>query len=115
MPSHQPTAGDLAVKPEFSSSQSSAMVKPSEPNRNRAYDPKKPHVTDLPITRDNWYKHVNWLNFIMIIGVPCFGLVLAWWTPLQWKTLVWSVVYYFWTGLGITAGMYSMVIILEVS
>ena len=22
---------------------------------------QKPHITDLPITASNWYKHVNWL------------------------------------------------------
>lgn len=56
MPSHQP-----AVDPQYVS-QPSAMASTAEPNRNPKYDPKKPHITDLPITRGNWYKHVNWLN-----------------------------------------------------
>jgi stearoyl-CoA desaturase (delta-9 desaturase) len=82
-----------------------SMAKTTEPNRNKKYDPKKPHITDEPITKANWYKHVNWLNVTFIIGVPIFGLVMAYWTPLQWKTAVWAVAYYFATGLGITAGM----------
>lgn len=56
------------------------------------------------MTRDNWYKHINWLNVVLIIGVPIYGLAQAWWTTLQWKTGLFAVAYYFMTGLGITAG-----------
>jgi len=104
MPSNQPTAGHLAVKPEYLSSQPSPMAKPSEPNRSKSYDPKKQHITETAITKSNWYKHVNWLNVILIVGVPLYGMVQAWWVPLQLKTLVFSLLYYFATGLGITAG-----------
>ena len=65
---------------------------------------KKLHIADEPLTRHNWYKHVNWLNITLIIGVPIYGMVAAYWTPLQWKTAVWAFVYYFLTGLGITGG-----------
>jgi stearoyl-CoA desaturase (delta-9 desaturase) len=85
----------------------SGMAKPSEPIRNKKYDPKKPHITEEPITKSNWYKHVNWLNVTLIVGVPIYGLIAAYWTPLYWKTAVWTVIYYFMTGLGITAGMLS--------
>jgi|SRR5690242_10787331 len=61
MPSSQAVSGDLAIKPEFVD-QKSPMASTSEPNRNPKYDPKKPHITDTPITKANWYKHVNWLN-----------------------------------------------------
>jgi hypothetical protein len=80
------------------------MAKPSEPNRNKSYDPKKQHISETAMTRSNWYKHVHWLNVILIVGVPVYGMVQAWWVPLQLKTLVFSVLYYFATGLGITAG-----------
>lgn len=40
MPSHQPAAGMLAVDPD-KVSQPSPMAKTTEPNRNKAYDPKK--------------------------------------------------------------------------
>ena len=105
MPSSQPAAGHLAVKPEYLSSQPTPMAKTSEPNRNKSYDPKKQHITDSPMTKANWYKHVNWLNVTLIVGVPLYGLIQAWWTPLQWKTTLFAVAYYFATGLGITAGM----------
>lgn len=50
-----------AVDPEYVK-QPSPLASIAEPNRNSKYDPKKPHITDTPITRTNWYKHVNWLN-----------------------------------------------------
>jgi hypothetical protein len=71
---------------------------------NKKLDPKKPHITDQPITLQNWYQHVNWLNTILICIVPMAGLIGAYWVPLHMKTLVFSIVYYFYCGLGITAG-----------
>jgi stearoyl-CoA desaturase (delta-9 desaturase) len=56
------------------------------------------------MTRNNWYKHVNWLNVFLILGIPAYGCIQSLWVPLQLKTAVWAVVYYFFTGLGITAG-----------
>ncbi|KAK5111693.1 stearoyl-CoA 9-desaturase [Meristemomyces frigidus] len=110
MPSHQPAAGMLAVQPEHLSSQPSAASKPAnqEPVRNKNYDPKKPHITDTPLTRKNWYKHVNWLNVVFILGVPLIGCIAAFWTPLRLPTAIWAVAYYFATGLGITAGYHRL-------
>jgi stearoyl-CoA desaturase (delta-9 desaturase) len=72
--------------------------------RPRATDTKKVHIADTQMTRQNWYKHVNWLNVVLILGVPLSGCIQAFWVPLQLKTAIWSVIYYFFTGLGITAG-----------
>lgn len=72
--------------------------------KNTKLDPKKPHITDLPITAKNWYKHVNWLNTILIVMIPMVGLISAYWVPLRTKTLVFSIAHYFFCGLGITAG-----------
>lgn len=104
MPLYQPTAGHMAVQPQFLSSQPSPMAKTSEPNRNRSYDPRKAHITDSPITKSNWYKHINWLNVTLIVGIPLYGCIQAFWVPLHWRTALFAVVYYFMTGLGITAG-----------
>ena len=71
---------------------------------DKKLDPKKPHITDQPITMKNWYLHLNWLNTVLIIFVPIMGLVSTYWVPLQMKTLAFSIAYYFWCGLGITAG-----------
>ena len=73
------------------------------PRRSR-HEGSKPHITEMPLTRANWYHHVNWLNVFFIIIIPLYGCIAAWWTPLRWETAIWAVVYYFMTGLGITAG-----------
>ena len=106
MPSHQPAAGYSAKDPHYLSSEKTAgtMAKSSEPNRSRTYDPKKPHITETPMTRKNWVKHVNWLNFYLIVMIPLGGCVAAFWTPLYFKTALFAIAYYFATGLGITAG-----------
>ena len=106
MPSSQPVAGEQAIKDEYTSPEKkqSSMARPSEPNRSSSYSPKKPHVTETPITKANFYKHVNWLNVSLIVGVPIYGLVQAYWVPLKWQTAMFAVVYYFMTGFGITAG-----------
>ena len=108
LPSSQPVAGHLAVKPEYLSSQPSAAAKTSEPNRNKHYDPRKPHIANTKMTRQNWHKHVNWLNVTLIVIVPIIGLISAWWTPLKWQTALFSVVYYYFSGLGITAGYHRL-------
>ncbi len=106
MPSSQPAAGHLAIDPQYVSSQPTPVAKASEPNRNKAYDPKKPHITETAITKSNWWKHVNWLNVYFIVGIPLYGCIQAFWVPLKWQTALFAVAYYFMTGLGITAGEY---------
>lgn len=65
---------------------------------------KAAHITESPITAANWYKHVNWLNVTLIVGIPIYACIQAFWVPLQWRTAIFAIVYYFMTGLGITAG-----------
>ncbi|KAL9112002.1 MAG: hypothetical protein Q9227_003622 [Pyrenula ochraceoflavens] len=65
----------------------------------------KPDITTQPMTLANWHQHVNWLNVILIAGLPIVGLLAATGTPWNWYTCIWSVIYYFGTGLGITAGL----------
>ncbi|KAI5308871.1 stearoyl-CoA 9-desaturase [Ascosphaera atra] len=69
---------------------------------------KKVHITETPITRANWYRHVNWLNVTFIIFVPIYGMIQAFWVPLQLKTFIWAFAYYAMTGLGITAGYHRL-------
>lgn len=76
--------------------------------------PQKVHIADTPLTRQNWYKHVNWLNVTLIVGIPIYGCIQAFWVPLQLKTAIWAVVYYFFTGLGITAGKFALLSFLSV-
>lgn len=68
----------------------------------------RPHITDQPITKHNWYKHVHWLNSFLIVVVPLWGMYTAMSTPLHTKTLIWAISYYFCTGIGITAGYHRL-------
>ncbi|KAJ7452181.1 delta 9-fatty acid desaturase protein [Mycena galericulata] len=56
------------------------------------------------ITRQNFLGELNWINVVGLFSVPVIGIVGAWFTPLRWETALFSVFYYFFTGLGITAG-----------
>ena len=42
------------------------------------------------------------------MGIPIYGLIQAIWTPLQLKTAIWAVIYYYMTGLGVTAGYHRL-------
>lgn len=94
-------AGLSTVQPTEALAQTQAQTQ--TPQQQQQQD-KKPHITDTKLTLANWYQHVNWLNVILILGVPLSGCIQALWVPLQLKTAVWAVLYYFMTGLGITAG-----------
>lgn len=65
---------------------------------------KKVHIADTPMTWSNMHKHVNWLNTTFIVVVPIIGFISAYWVPLRLYTAIFAVIYYFNTGLGITAG-----------
>ncbi|CCX04788.1 Similar to Acyl-CoA desaturase; acc. no. Q12618 [Pyronema omphalodes CBS 100304] len=68
----------------------------------------RPHITDQPITMKNWWRHLNLLNIYLIVIIPILGLWAAWYTPLHKYTLIWAVLYYFNTGMGITAGYHRL-------
>jgi stearoyl-CoA desaturase (delta-9 desaturase) len=62
------------------------------------------HITDEPLTISNWHQQISWINVTFVAGIPLFGFIMAYYTPLIWKTAIWTLIYYFCTGLGITAG-----------
>jgi hypothetical protein len=66
------------------------------------------HIQHQAITIHNWYQKINWLNTTLIIFIPAFGLHLARSTPLTRPTLIWSIVYYFFTAFGITGGYHRL-------
>lgn len=71
-------------------------------------DTQRPHITEQPLTLSNWYLHVNWVNTTLILIVPLFGCVAAFFTELRPATAAWAILYYFWTALGITAGYHRL-------
>ncbi|KAI9307058.1 delta-9 desaturase [Cunninghamella echinulata] len=65
---------------------------------------KMPSLFDEKVTISNWYRFINWPQSILLVGAPLIGLYGILTTELQTKTLIWSIIYYAITGLGITAG-----------
>lgn len=61
-----------------------------------------------PITLSNILGEINWLSFTILIATPIMGIIGAWHTKLRWQTMLWSAVYYYITGLGITAGYHRL-------
>lgn len=57
-----------------------------------------------PITWRNLHKNLNIISCLALTVVPALALYGAFTTPLSRKTFIWSILYYFFTGLGITAG-----------
>lgn len=53
-----------------------------------------------PITWDNWYKEINWLSFTILTVTPFIGIVGAYLVKLRWETFLFSIFYYYVTGLG---------------
>ena len=68
----------------------------------------KGHISSHPMTIQNWYKHVNWINCTGIVIFPFIGICLSFNTPLRQSTFAWAIIYYFFTGLGITAGYHRL-------
>lgn len=62
------------------------------------------HLSDVPLL-----DRINWLNCIIVFGIPLVALYgLCTLRQFVWQTWAWAVVYYFWTGLGITAGYHRL-------
>ncbi|KAJ7145206.1 delta 9-fatty acid desaturase protein [Mycena crocata] len=61
-----------------------------------------------PITWDNFLSEMNWLNVAILTLLPAFSIIGAFHTTLRWETALFSVFYYFYTGLGITAGYHRL-------
>jgi hypothetical protein len=55
-----------------------------------------------------WYPRIHWVNTFILTFVPIIALVGCFTCELQRPTLYWSVIYYFITGIGITAGYHRL-------
>lgn len=53
-----------------------------------------------PITWRNAYSEINWLSLAILTVTPAVAIYGFCTTPLYLKTAIWSVAYYFITGLG---------------
>lgn len=61
-----------------------------------------------PITLATLPQNIEIISTLALTIVPALAIYGAFTTPLMWQTLAWSVVYYFCTGLGITAGYHRL-------
>ncbi|RIB05623.1 delta-9 desaturase [Gigaspora rosea] len=87
------------------------MSQPKQPDKVEPSPQTKPknwHIRDEPITWNNWYKHVDWIHAVILISLPIIALFGLLTTEIKQKTAIWSVIYYFVTGLGITAGHHRL-------
>lgn len=57
-----------------------------------------------PITLKNWYKEINIISTLALTVVPALAFYGAATVAVDTRTVVWAFIYYFFSGLGITAG-----------
>ncbi|ONH67412.1 Acyl-CoA desaturase 1 [Cyberlindnera fabianii] len=69
---------------------------------------KKKHISEQPWTLQNWHQHINWLNMMLVIFFPLFGLYLSLNTPLKWQTAAFAVFHYSCSGISITGGYHRL-------
>ncbi|KZV65543.1 delta9-fatty acid desaturase [Peniophora sp. CONT] len=61
-----------------------------------------------PITWDYAIRNLQWISVAVLTITPSIAIYGAFTTTLKWQTFAWCVVYYFITGLGITAGYHRL-------
>jgi stearoyl-CoA desaturase (delta-9 desaturase) len=66
------------------------------------------HAEPVPkLSWSNFRTELNWVNVVILLGLPVAALYGLLTTRLRWETAAFGVFYYFFTGLGITAGAQS--------
>ncbi|EGW30921.1 uncharacterized protein SPAPADRAFT_62828 [Spathaspora passalidarum NRRL Y-27907] len=76
--------------------------------REKAKYANKKHISEQPVTLSNFHQHVNWLNFILVVAIPAFGVYHSIFHPPQIKTLALAFVLYVFSGVSITAGYHRL-------
>lgn len=61
-----------------------------------------------PVEWKNVLNEIQWVSFIVLTSTPILAVYGVFTTHLTWKTLAWSIAYYFFSGLGITAGYHRL-------
>lgn len=76
--------------------------------REKARYANKKHISEEPWTLGNFTQKINWLNMILVVFIPVYGLYNAVYYPPQLKTLVLALTMYVFAGLSITAGYHRL-------
>jgi stearoyl-CoA desaturase (delta-9 desaturase) len=53
-----------------------------------------------PISWNNFFSEINWLNVAILILTPIMGVIGVYYTRLRWETALFSFFYYYYTGFG---------------
>ena len=61
-----------------------------------------------PVTWSNWYKEVNWPQATLLCLEPFIALYGLLTTGFMWQTVLFTTIWYFLTGFGITAGYHRL-------
>lgn len=61
-----------------------------------------------PVTWSNLIRNIQWISLLAITVTPAVAVYGVFTTPAHQKTIIWSIVYYYITGLGITAGYHRL-------
>ncbi|PWN44028.1 putative stearoyl-CoA desaturase [Ceraceosorus guamensis] len=61
-----------------------------------------------PIQWKNLLSEIQWVSAIVLTTTPLLAVYGLCTTKMTWPTAIWSLIYYFWTGLGITAGYHRL-------
>ncbi|SCV01056.1 LAMI_0G09076g1_1 [Lachancea mirantina] len=68
------------------------------------------HISEMPWTVHNWHRHLNWLNMVLVVGIPLVGwyYALSGKVPLHRNVAIFSLLYYVIGGVSITAGYHRL-------
>jgi len=64
--------------------------------------------TTVKDTITHYMNRINWLNVGILFGTPLISIYGVYTTELRWQTALFTVIFYFFTGLGITAGYHRL-------
>lgn len=69
-----------------------------------------PHISEQPWTLNNWHEHLNWLNLVLVCGLPMIGwyFVVSGKAKLTWQMALFATFYYALGGISITAGYHRL-------
>ncbi|KAG0199794.1 hypothetical protein BGX33_011386 [Mortierella sp. NVP41] len=80
----------------------------TETRRDPLLHSELPPLLEGGLTVKNVWKNLDWKHVLGLGLTPLIALYGLLTTEIQRKTLIWSIVYYFATGLGITAGYHRL-------
>lgn len=100
------TKDSIAVSAEEISKRSLDSLKKRDANGREILESR--HISEEPWTLTNFHQHINWLNVVLVVLFPMYGMYQMWHHPPQVKTLLLSFVLYVFSGISITAGYHRL-------